>query len=224
MIRHLLVVLLAFQAATAHADCGDENLIVPLNQIHESVRRSAVGVVTFAGPIGDNPEALEGFADAKLASKKAVKLEDSKPVSMAPACGQRKPFEGSRFPLLEITPEAIKVVYSAPTGEAIWLKRGDLEKAHKLSITDFSAFKKYAGLNVRVLHGDPLLFKKPSVSSGRVAWPQGANVLKVLRQYQDFVELGLGGWEGKPIGSIGWMTMHDEDGFLQVWPWFYDDC
>ena len=188
--------------------------------------KKIVGVLTFGGPKSGKLGQLSGYVDSSLTKPKVVRPEDAKAVTIAPACGERNPFEGSRFPLLDITPDKVQLVYSASTGDSIWLKRSEVEAQFQLGIADFSAMKQDQGLTVGLLHGDVPLFRKPDISSGRSNWPGNGSggVYKFLRRYHDFIELGYGGWEGKPVESIGWIMIHDKDGLLQIWPWYYDDC
>lgn len=220
-MRAVRTAVLLVLAATAYADNGTENWAITADKVAPKVLQASVGTLTFYGSI-EGAE-LQGFSDRRLKKPRRVKVAAMRPVSIFTDSYSTGPAQGYRFPVTVVSSGALRMVFDVVSGDSVWLERAALDGLVPARLTEFSNPRPFEGINVNFLHEKPIIRRWPSRRSRRVEDAPGG-VLKALRHVNGFIELGYGGWEGEPVRSIGWISIKDEEGRLQVWPGYYDDC
>lgn len=217
----LLLVLAA--APPSAADCGGEAVTVSTASIAPAALRGAVGVLTLSlrGPA---PSTIDGYVDAALTGPRSVPLSAWVPVTRAPGCFKTHTFDGSRFIVTARSGEWVRVVPDSTQEEGLWLDLKMLARDFSTHYAAWESVRPGFGVNPELLRGPPAAYAGPDRKARRLAWPPGIGNYRVLEQRGDFFELGYWpGPEGK-IVSAGWVRLRDAQGFLQLWPWYYDDC
>lgn len=225
MKRLFLAVAVAIVAASwCRADCGDEAWVVPPNEIEPAVLSKVTAVMTLS--VRNSSYTHLTVYDIKAGTFTVlakISLEKVKGVSKAPTCQPNaNPLDGLRLPVIETQGPFVRAVLNAKYGSSTWIRPDEFGSQYTINVSSFppGTFIRTDLLQRPEGHS---VFQNPSVEEPHTILPKDYLLLKVLRQVDNFILVGLPEGEGG-VKTIGWIRVRDEQGVLTVWPWYYDEC